>query len=426
MSKVERSIIMNTRVLHCGTSISNYQICVNEKVVGFSKRTAVVGDSIYLAVKVNGKSVCGARVKTVEPTDKKPWENGDNYIQAFQVDDIEFCEPFDLSLLSSVGGKFWSLKYIQSSKAIKDVEAITLLEDVFNKNKRNYLVDLNTLITFEETGQNEDGEFNSEQVEYISKELTDDKINIMGTFLTVKFYNETDPIRGLETLVKENFYNLFEEHPEPKTILISENRMFVSAKATNNNKELVNGTSGIPDGILIKFNKEDRNPIQINLIEYECYGESKSRSVEKFEYLNGHIIPQLMRFASTFSIVTDNKIREETVKKWTSKIIDYIFNDNDISNKFSSWIKELQPEISERRISLEMHNLILDAFRENLRIILIIDELTTEQRDTIKNIIHSFKLNSGKGIEFLSYVVKLEQKINLVNTDFEYALAVQK
>ncbi|MGV2887172.1 hypothetical protein [Paenibacillus taichungensis] len=418
---------MSIRILHCGESIENYQLCVTNKVVGFTKRTAVLGDQIYLAVKIDGKSVCGARGEIIESTDKKPWENSDVYVQSFSIGNIEFCEPFDLSSLAAVGGKHWSLKYVQSSKSINDDEAITLLNSLFMENSSTVFIDFNEKKADDIQSNSHNLEvLSNDEVEYINKELPEDRINIMGTFLTVKFYNETDPIRGLETLVKENFYNLFEEHPEPRTILISENRMFVSAKATNYNKDLVNGTSGIPDGILIKFNKEEKNPIQINLIEYECYGESKSKSVEKFEYLNGHIIPQLMRFASTFSIVTDTKIREETVKKWTGKIIDYIFNDNDISNKFTNWIKELQPEISERRISLEMHNLILDAFRENLRIILIIDELTTEQRDTIKNIIHSFKLNNGKGIEFLSYVVKLEQKINLVNADYEYALAVQK
>ncbi|MFE4571394.1 hypothetical protein [Paenibacillus chitinolyticus] len=416
---------MNTRILHCGKSIANYLLCVDNKVVGFTKRTALIGDMIYLAVKVGGKSICGARGRIIEPTDLKPWEDAEIYVQSFIYDNLEFCRPFDISCLSVTGGKHWGLRYVQSSKLIKDEEASKLLDALFHENKTRNFNRLQDVLSLDNEDALED-EFDDDQTQHVFDELPEERINIMGTFLTVKFYNETDPIRGLETLVNDNFYNLFEDYPKSKTILIPENRMFVSAKAVNSKRESVNGTSGIPDGVLIKFNKQNKNPIQINLIEYECYGESKTKSIDKFEYLNGHIIPQLMRFASTFSIVTDNKIREETVKKWTEKIIDYIFNDNDINNKFTSWIRELQPDISERRISLEMHNLILEAFRENLRIILIIDELTIEQRETIKNIIQSFKLNNGKGIEFLGYVVRLEQKINLINTEFEYALAVQK
>jgi len=39
--------------------------------------------------------------------------------------------------------------------------------------------------------------------------------------------------------------------------------------------------------------------------------------------LNGQIIPQLMKFASSFCIVTDKQIREQTLKNWIDKIIQY-------------------------------------------------------------------------------------------------------
>ena len=62
---------------------------------------------------------------------------------------------------------------------------------------------------------------------------------------------------------------------------------------------------------------------------------------------------------------------------------------------------------------------------------LIIDELTGEQRETIKNIINSFKLkentkNSACQIDFSGYVVRLEYMLNYDDTaTSKYALSIQ-
>ncbi|ERH59217.1 MULTISPECIES: hypothetical protein [Bacillus amyloliquefaciens group] len=189
---------------------------------------------------------------------------------------------------------------------------------------------------------------------------------------------------------------------------------------------MVKGISSIPDALLINFNKRNiASPFQLNLIEYECYGQNKTKLMDKFNYLNGHIIPQLMRFASAFSIATDSSLRDSTIKSWVEKIIEHIYADEDIIIKVSGWIREIHPDINEQKISLELHKLLTKSFHENLRIMLIIDELTTDQKDTIKNIIGSFKLGSEKNIEFLGFVVRLEQRINVIN-DNEYALSLQK
>ncbi|MEK5164205.1 hypothetical protein NYE69_17950 [Paenibacillus sp. FSL R5-0527] len=54
------------------------------------------------------------------------------------------------------------------------------------------------------------------------------------------------------------------------------------------------------------------------------------------------------------------------------------------------------PEIKEQTISYKLHSLLDKAFRSNIRIILIMDELTSEQNETINNIINSFKLENKK------------------------------
>ena len=85
----------------------------------------------------------------------------------------------------------------------------------------------------------------------------------MGTFQTVQFSNETDKIKGLETLVNENFYSLFPQFPETKTLLIPENRLFKTKgfKVDGNN---VQGIRTIPDGLLIEYDRKLKNPFRIN------------------------------------------------------------------------------------------------------------------------------------------------------------------
>lgn len=141
--------------------------------------------------------------------------------------------------------------------------------------------------------------------------------------------------------------------------------------------------------------------------------------------MNGQIIPQLMKFASSFSIVTDRQIREQTITSWVKKIIDYVFGQEMYQKKVSSWIKELEPLVDDRLVAYRMHNMLVDAFRANLRILLIIDELSQEQKDTISNVIKAFKLENGEGIQFTAYIVRLEQKINIIDNIAEYALSVQ-
>jgi len=73
----------------------------------------------------------------------------------------------------------------------------------------------------------------------------------------------------------------------------------------------------------------------------------------------------------------------------------------------------------------QMSKLLEDGFRKDLRIILVIDELSTEQRDTMDNVIKAFKLENGQSIQFKGFVVRLEQRINLIDGQTEYGISVQ-
>jgi len=124
------------RILHCGESLENYYICLDQNIAGFTKRVADEGDFIYFAVKVDGISWCGARGIAKYKTDERPWPDHERYVQAFNMTDMEYCEPFDISELKQVN-KAWHLKYLQGSKPIKDQEAIKILENRFEENKQD-------------------------------------------------------------------------------------------------------------------------------------------------------------------------------------------------------------------------------------------------------------------------------------------------
>jgi hypothetical protein len=419
---------MTIRILHCGKSIENYTLCIQHKVAGFTRRGALTGELIYLAVKVGKNSLCGARGILSDNTDEKPWEDSENYVNCFRLEQMEFCQPFDIKILKSIGGNYWALKFVQGAKPINNEEAEQILNQEFANNISEVFTEFTPTTKIdldEDTPDEETIEVTEQNIEEILNEVPETEIKIMGTFQTIKFLNETDKIRGLESLVNANFYSLFPEYSENKSVLISDNRKFLSKGITNQDQNYISGIQSIPDAILITFNPKSKCCLQINLIEYECYGEKKTRSLDKNNYLNGHIIPQLMKFASTFSVVTDKQIRELTAKAWTDKIIDYIYKNNKIENKFSAWIKELLPELNEQRIGLKISEILLEAFKTNLQVQLIIDELSSEQKSTISNVIKAFKLENGNNIQFIGKVVRLEQKIQLIDGTAEFALSVQ-
>lgn len=425
---------MSTRILHCGSDVENYNLCINDKVAGFRNRGPQSGDIVYLVVKINNQSKCGARGVLGDVTDFKPWKDADNYPNSLLITKMEFCKPFKLNILNKVGGKYWSLKYIQNVPALDD-KANKMLEKSFNKLKidkpHKFNIDEYEDIDSDIEEQEESStdfkteELETEEIDKIIKEIPDAKIKILGTFQTINFINETDKLKGLEALVNENFYSLFPQYPENRTILIPENRMFLSSGIEVHDGYSMQGIRSIPDALLIIYNKQSKHPLDIYIIEYECFGDRKHRSIDKSNYFNGQVIPQLMKFASNFSIVTDRQIRQKTIEDWSKKIISYIYKDKFLQEKITSWIKEIHKKIHEQQIGFELSNLLKEAFKTDLKVMLIIDDLSTEQKDTLRNVIKAFRLENGESVKFIGHIIKLVQKINMITEEAEYALTVQ-
>lgn len=436
---MNRNKSMGVRVFSCGNNLVNLNICIKDKVIGFRRmhNDILQGDMVYIVIKKDKVSHCCARAIVSNITDYVPWEEPERYVLCYRIKDIEFCEPFSLEFLKNTSaGNAWGAVYIRGSHTIKDEDALGMLSDNFDKNISNNFyqfsdTDINppkgkrgrkkknvdvidTIQNFEEESNEEDEEDNS-------------SIDIMSTFKVVKFKNETDENYGLENLVNNNFYKLFNHIQEQNSILIPQNRMF-----STKGKDGVNGIIAIPDAVLISFDKDDKKScMKLNIIEYECYGEDKITSTKKFDYLNCHIIPQLIRFASTFSVVTDASIREKTVESWIDNIVGYIDKDHTLETKIYSWLKEINPQLRNSHIFDKFRKELKKSFNNNIRIMLVIDELTGEQRETIKNIINSFKLegNNKKDschIDFTGCVVRLEYMLNYDDTaTSKYALSIQ-
>jgi len=426
---------MNVRILHCSTNVKNYNTCVEKQICGFSNRGQEPGDLIYLVVKIKNKPYCGARCRLLSVTDENPWDDGVDYANIMRASDFEFCKPFALNFLGEVGGPYWGLKYAQGAKTIKDQTAIDQLNSHFNQNRVESFIPFDvpaTALSKEQENplpevDDEDSIDDSNDAEEIIKSNPDLKMDIMGTFQAIQFVNESDKINGLETLVNENFYSLFTFFQEENTVLVPENRKFMIDGVYKEDGSVIPGIRSIPDALLLKFDPNMKEcPLQVNLIEYECYGQKKNTASIKSAYLNSTIIPQLMRFAAGFSIITDRETRRKTVDNWIDKFMDYIARAENASleNKMVNWVKSLNSNLSERAIYSEIEKLLRKAFETNIRVLLIIDELSREQKATIKNIINAFKLENGC-IGFDGYVVSLVQRINIKDMSAQYALTVQ-
>jgi hypothetical protein len=422
---------MAYRILHCGKSLNNYNLCIEHSVAGFGTRGPEKGDIVFLVVKHNKQTLCGLRATLGEPTDQQPWPDADRYVSAYKLIDITYADPFDIRFLAEYGGKYWPLKFLQGAKPIKDENAVHALQRTFERHQIEQPVKLHRDDEPSSSDEEEEDdsdpllEVNPDNLSEILLEVPEAKIKVMGTFQTIPFRNETDALRGLESLVNENFYALFPRYTLSHSLLIPENRLFLSSGVEARGEKLIKGIRSIPDALLIVYSEHEKHPIKIALIEYECFGEGKTRSQEKSNYLNGQVIPQLMRFASAFSIVTDKQIRDQTIKTWVDKVIQHIYSNPECVEKVAGWIKQMRPTLSDQLVGREMDRVLTEAFQKALQVLLIIDDLSDEQKDTIANVIRAFKLENGDSIEFISYIVRLEQRIHVSDANAEYALSVQ-
>jgi len=124
---------MSCRILHCGKSLNNYNLCIEYSVAGFGTRGPEKDDIIFLVVNHEKQTLCGLRARLGEPTDHQPWPDADRYVLAYKLIDIEYANPFDIRFLVDYGGKYWPLKFLQGSKPIKDEKAVQSLHDAFDK-----------------------------------------------------------------------------------------------------------------------------------------------------------------------------------------------------------------------------------------------------------------------------------------------------
>ena len=399
------------RILHCSDNLDNYVVCVENEVAGFGNRSPQKGDLIDLSYKVDNETLCGARFVLDRETDEKPWNDSERYVVSFKVRNVEYCKPFPLKIIGKIE-QYWGAKYLQGSKQIKEKNVQDLLDKTFRK---NHIEEFNNPKFIKGISLDEDSykSMNEKYQEDPREKI--ESIEIMGTFQTIHFFGEQDKERGLEMLVTKNFFNLFPRYQEENSILISENRLFKTLQGKDKG-------AVIPDALLITFDKNRTIPFQINIIEYECYAEKNNQ--QKTEYLNKHIIPQLVQFASAFSTITDELTKKNTIETWCNKILDAI-EDTENFDKAKNWLLKKDKTIKEAKIYLSLKDNLKQAFENSVQVVLIIDELSEEQKRTIENIIKSFLLENKNSIGFSASEVKLIQQITLTGGKSEFALTVR-
>lgn len=128
---------MAVLISHCSTSVENYYACIKHKAAGFKTLNALAGDLVYLAVSNGKKSFCGTRFLLGKQIEKGPWQDGYVYKKIFQIEKIEFCKPFPLSvILGKESG--WGATYLDHAVPIYKEGHVQSLDRVFNRNKQDY------------------------------------------------------------------------------------------------------------------------------------------------------------------------------------------------------------------------------------------------------------------------------------------------
>jgi len=104
-----------------------------------------------------------------------------------------------------------------------------------------------------------------------------------------------------------------------------------------------------------------------------------------------------------------------------------LYSEENNAEKISGWMRQVQKfrNHAPQRIALDFRTCLDDSFRKNLKIMLVIDELSVDQKETLSNIIGSFRLENNIGIMFSGHVVRLHQKICITNAAEEFALSIQ-
>lgn len=101
-------------------------------------------------------------------------------------------------------------------------------------------------------------------------------------------------------------------------------------------------------------------------------------------------------------------------------------------DKVDDWMKDMNSKIRAREINSTLKSELKKAFECNIKITLKIDELTIDQKETITNVINSFKLNNtnikvrDNSVGFASYVVRLEQKVGVFDENANFTLSFQE
>lgn len=400
------------RILSCGSNQENCRICIVERVIGFRNQFHLggTGDTIYLVVRMDGKNYCCARGVLGEITDYKPWPDAVNYKNAYRFRTLECCEPFEVLPVIHRAGISNAGLVLQSPKPVRNQLLVETLDECFCQSilpegQRSRMLFPGT------EADEDDGPREEDDTCYVLDDTA---------YRVTQFVSETDETWGLEKLVNQHFFELFPAFQRENNFLIADHRLFITAGTRDQNHPEIAGIRGIPDALLITFEPDHPGAaFRINMIEYECNGTVYCTAAQKDGHLHTHVIPQMIRFASAFSANTEWDIRERTIQEWRDRIVEYIKQNPSLQEKVNGWLQRLHPQLGEFARGGQLLKELEQAFASNVKIILIMDELSSEKKAVISSLVKAFKLPSQARrdacVDFDAYVVQLIERDDLTN-----------
>lgn len=367
---------MGVRILHCSKNIENYNLCVRNEIAGFRNKGPHFNDIVYLVVKVNGKSFCGARGKLWGYKKEGPWEDAKSYKLCLGIDNIEFCKPFEINFLSRYGGKYWVLKYIRGNK-ILDIPASKALEKIFNYNLSNEFYD------------------------FEKKEFVDIKPN-------AKYVAESGqlPIKipRPENKLIEKYFSKFKNKYNNYFIIHIDDSIYEKYNLIYKDTIYFKNILRYFNSIFLIFKPRNEFVFDINLLIWEKSNlEKKNSIIEKGLYFNNTVVPRIIQCAAYFSTFTKREIRDFINNNIVNIIIDYIFDDNILKDKVTKWMKSIDKNIKDLKIPYIIGNHIRESLFNNVKIILITDKLEQERDEMAKGMIGSYKNENNNSVKLEIY-----------------------
>jgi hypothetical protein len=396
---------LNYRISHCAGSLDKYYSTLREKIEGFTNRGPHPGDCIYLVVKKGKVSYCGARFILGEFSDRKPWPYPEKYVQSLNILNVEYCVPFDISILSEIGGKSWAIKYVLGSKIITDQKAIELLNSIFNANVVNDIepisgdeqdplfIQTRTMLHHIE-GNDQVTNTTEKDSDVVGKGVQKNLQSEESTRETKPKTNQDNETTQVEKSVftgefdQSNIFSVLKNISPENSILLPFNTNKLTGE--NSKPNLEQRVSKISKKVLIQLDKSKKSGIPELSIIMQYIQDFKGKTSSPSLSFDHDILPETIHFLEILTNVDTFIQKERFIHDWIDLIMALLDEDEASISKFTDWLRVFQPEIKERSIDRQIQKALHKAFLHKPKITLITDSIENHKISILKAVSGSF------------------------------------